>query len=58
MYPKSANFPLQALDRRALTVGAMSGLHSQTGALLWHHFTIRGFIWSTQSTLEKQTSRN
>ena len=56
MYPKSANIPLQGLDRRAMTVGAMSGFHSQTGALLWHHFTIGRFTWSTQSTLEKQTS--
>ena len=53
MYPKSAYIPLQGLDRRAMTVGAMSGFHNQTGALLWHHFTICRFTWSTQSTLKK-----
>ena len=29
------------IDRRALTVGAISGPHSQLGALLWCHFTSR-----------------
>ena len=33
MYPQRANIPLQGLDRCALTVGAISGLHSQIGAL-------------------------
>ena len=43
MHPQRANIPLQGLDRRALTVGAISGPHSQPGALLWRHFTSRGF---------------
>ena len=34
MHPQRANIPLQGLDRRALTVGAISGPHSQPGALL------------------------
>ena len=29
MHPQRANIPLQGLDRRALTVGAISGPHSQ-----------------------------
>ena len=29
MCPERANIPLQDLDRHALTVGAISGLHSQ-----------------------------
>ena len=29
-----SNFPLQSLDRRVLTMGAISGPHSQLGALL------------------------
>ena len=33
MYLQRANIPLQGLDRRALTVGAISGPHSQIGAL-------------------------
>ena len=33
MHPQRANIPLQGLDRRALTVGAISGPHSQLGAL-------------------------
>ena len=32
MHPQRANIPLQGLDRRALTVGAISGPHSQPGA--------------------------
>ena len=32
MHPQRANIPLQGLDRCALTVGAISGLHSQIGA--------------------------
>ena len=43
MHRQRANIPLQGLDRRALTVGAISGLHSQLGALLWRHFTSCGF---------------
>ena len=39
MHPQRANIPLQGLDRCALTVGAISGPHSQPGALLWRHFT-------------------
>ena len=42
MHPQRANIPLQGLDRRALTVGAISGPHSQLGALLWCHFTKSG----------------
>ena len=45
MHPQRANIPLQGLDRHALTVGAISDPHSQLGALLWHHFTSRGFIY-------------
>ena len=56
MHPQWANIPLQGLDRRALTVGAISGPHSQPGALLWHHFTSRGFTWSAKSIQGKQTS--
>ena len=57
MYPQRDNIPLQALDKCALTVGATSGPHCQTGVLHWHHFTSHGFTWSAKSTLEKQTSR-
>ena len=53
---KRANIPLQGLDRCALTVGAISGPHSQPGALLWRHFTSRGFTWSAKSIQGKQTS--
>ena len=56
MHPQRANIPLQGLDRRALTVGAISGPHSQPGALLWRHFASRGFIWSAKSIQGKQTS--
>ena len=58
MFPQRANIPLQGLDRRGLTVEAISGPHKQIGALLWHHLTSRGFTWSAKSTLEKQTSRH
>ena len=58
MHPQRANIPLQGVDRRVLTVGAISGPHSQIGALLWPHFTSRGFTWSAKSTLEKQTSQH
>ena len=56
MHPQRANIPLQGLDRHALTVGAISGSHSQPGALLWRHFTSRGFTWSAKSMQGKQTS--
>ena len=46
MHPQKANIPLQGLDRCALTVGAISGPHSQPGVLLWRHFTSHGFTWS------------
>ena len=46
----------QCLDRREVTVGAISGPYSKVGALRWHHFASHGFTWSAQSTLEKQTS--
>ena len=55
--PTKTNIPLQGLDRRVLTVGAISRPHSQIGALLWHHFTSRGFTWLAQSIQGKQTSR-
>ena len=48
--------PLQGPDRRALTVGAISGPHSQIGPLLWHHFTSHGFTRSAKSIQGKQTS--
>ena len=51
------NIPLQDLERRALTVGALSGPQSQTGALLWCHFTISVFTWLAKSIQGKQTSR-
>ena len=56
MQPQRANIPLQGLDRRALTVGAISGPHSQRGAVLWCHFTSRGFTWSAKSIQRKQIS--
>ena len=67
MQPQKANIPLQGLDRRALTVGAISGPHSQNGALLWHHFTSHGFTWlalkkhsgkADQSTLASRGSEH
>ena len=36
---KTASNPLQGLYRHALTVGAISGPHNQSGALLWCHLT-------------------
>ena len=33
MHPQRTNIPLQGLDRRALTVGAMSGPHCQIGTI-------------------------
>ena len=56
MHPQDVNIPLQSLDRHALTVGTISGPHSQIGDLVWCHFTSRGFTWWIKSTLEKQTS--
>ena len=58
MHPQKANISLQGLNRHALTVGAIKGPHSQIGDLLWCHFTIRGFTWSAQSTVEKHTSQH
>ena len=58
MHPQRANISLQGLDRHALTVGAISGPHSQIGALLWRHFTSSEFTWSAKSIQEKQTSRH
>ena len=55
MHPQWANIPLQGLDRRELTVGAISGPHSQIGALHWCHFTSHGFTLSAKSAQEKQT---
>ena len=51
------NIPLQGLDRSALTVGALSGPHSQIGALLWCHFTSGVFTWLAKSIQGKQASR-
>ena len=41
--PQKASTPIQGLDKCALTMGANSGLYCQIGALLWRHFTSRGF---------------
>ena len=56
MHLQRVNITLQGLDRRALTVGAISGPHSHLGALLWRHFTRRGFTWSAKIIQGKQTS--
>ena len=45
MNPQRANIPLQGLDRRVLTVGAISGPHYQMEALHWCHFTSHGFTY-------------
>ena len=37
MCPQRANIRLQDLDRRVLTVGAISGSHCKIRALHWHH---------------------
>ena len=58
MHPQRANTPLQGLDRRALTVRAISGPHSQIRALLWCRFTSQGFTWLAKSIQEKQTSQH
>ena len=58
MYSQRGNIALRGLDRCALTVGAISGPHSLTGALPWQNFTSRGFTWLAKSTLEKQTSQH
>ena len=49
MQSQKVNIP-QGLDRCALTVGAISGTHSQVGALLRCYFTSLGFIitWSAK----------
>ena len=44
MYPQRVNIPQQGLDRRALTVAAISSLHCQFEALNRCHFTSRGFF--------------
>ena len=54
MHPQRAKIPLQGVDRRALTVGAISGPHSQPGSLLWRHFTSRGFTLSAKSIQESR----
>ena len=54
MHPQRANIPLQGLDKRAMTVRAISGPHSQLGALLWCHFTSRGFTWSAKELRESR----
>ena len=56
MHPQRTNIPLQGLHRRALTVEAILGPHSQPGALLWCHFTSRGFTWLAKSIQGKRTS--
>ena len=56
MYPQRAIISLQSLDRHALTVGTISGSHSQIGALLWCHFISHRITWSAKSSLEKHTS--
>ena len=53
MHSQRTNIPLQGLDRHALTVGAISGPHTQLGALLWRHFSSHGFTWSTKKHLGK-----
>ena len=45
MHSQMANIPLQHLGRHALTVGAISGPHTKTGGLLWHHLASRGFTY-------------
>ena len=54
MYPQRANILLQGLNRRGLTVEAISGPQCQIGAIHWHHITSREFTWLVKSTLEKQ----
>ena len=58
MYPQRAIILLQGLDRRALqlAVETISGPQIQPGALLWRHFTSRGFTQSAKSIQGKQTS--
>ena len=57
LYPQSTSIPLQGPDTCTLTVGAISGPHSQIGSLLWRYFTSGGFTWSAKSIQVKQTSR-
>ena len=52
MYPQRANILLQGLDRRVLTVGAISGPHCQIGVLYWYHFTSHEFTWSEKCSGE------
>ena len=56
MHPQGVSIPPQGLDRRVLTVGAVSGPHYQIRALHWHHFTSCRFTWLEKSTVEKHTS--
>ena len=56
MHPQMANIPLQGLDRRTLTVEAISGPYGQLGALLWCHFISHGFTWLAKSIQGKHTS--
>ena len=58
MHPQRANIPLQGLAKRTLTVGPISGPHSQLRTLLWRHFTSHGFTWSAKSIQGKQTSQH
>ena len=39
MYPQRANTPLQGLNIRVLTVGAVSDSHCLIGDFHWRHFT-------------------
>ena len=57
MHPERADIPPQGLDRRLLTVAAISDFHCQIGALNWYHFTSNGFIWSERmSKIEHELS--
>ena len=49
MHPQRPNIPLQGLDRRVLTIRAISGPHCQIGVLHWCHFTSCGFTWSEKA---------
>ena len=51
--PQRATLPLQGVDRRVQTVGAISGPNWSPPLV---PFTTRGFTWSEKSTLDKQTS--
>ena len=68
MYPLRASISIQGLDRHALTVGVISGAHSQVWTLqLWHHFASYGSVYTVgkkhsgkadQSTLASGSSEN